>query len=335
MRGAFIYRLWVALTWHERYDSRGAPESVTGESNMAVTFAVVGPGRAGRALAAELQRSGWRLVGVLGRNPRRTAQAAAQLQPEGQAQLLTEWSAIRRAAQVVFLATPDAQLARVAHELASDQDREGSIHGAGPVVLHLSGATPSTVLAPLRDLGCAVGALHPLQTLADPGATLRGITWGVEGDVEAVAWADRVVQLLNGTALPVEAAAKPLYHAAAAVASNYLAVLIDLAAELLAAAGIPRQQGVRALLPLIQGAVANVQRLGLPAALTGPVERGDLPTVQTHLVAFSDYGVRPQLVALYRLLGIEAVRLALEKGSIDRDTARVLAECLTGHGSET
>ena len=94
MRGAFIYRLWVALTWHERYDSRG-PGERDRRSEHGSHLAVVGPGRAGRALAAELQRSGWRLVGVLGRNPR-TAQAAAQLQPEGQAQLLTEWSAMSR-----------------------------------------------------------------------------------------------------------------------------------------------------------------------------------------------------------------------------------------------
>lgn len=304
---------------------------------MGVRFAIVGPGRAGRALAAELQRAGWRLVGVLGRNPERTAEAAARLQPSDGPRLLTDGAAIFRAAEVVLLSTPDSVLAQVAEDLASRIPRaETRVTATGPVVLHLSGATPSTVLAPLRCVGCSVGALHPMQTLADADASVRHIAWGIEGEAAAVDFARKIVQLLEGAALVIEGDAKALYHAAAVVASNYLAVLIDVAAELLAGAGVPRQLGVQALLPLVRGAVENMARLGLPEALTGPIERGDVSTVKRHLEAFAAYDVRPQTAELYRRLGTEAVRLAVEKGSIDERAVQELEECLVGtNGSGT
>lgn len=296
---------------------------------MKVTFAVVGPGRAGRALTSELRRCGWELVGVLGRNPARTAEAVQELQLDGGPRLLTEWPAVRQVAQVIFVTTPDAALSKVAQTLASgSQGCPGPGPDVKPVALHLSGATPSDALAPLRAAGYAVGALHPLQTLADPQASLKGIAWGIEGDQGAVEVAEKIVELLAGTPLTIDRQVKPLYHAAAAVASNYLAVLIAMAAELLSEAGIPQETGVRALLPLVRGAVANVERLGLPDALTGPIERGDVATVESHLTAFAAYDVRPDVRTLYRRLGMEAVRMAMTKGSIEEHVASDLKELL-------
>lgn len=296
---------------------------------MSSTFAVVGPGKAGRAIANELQAVGLRLVGVLGRNRAHSTAAAQGLTSQAGLKLLTSWADIVSAADAVVVATPDSALIRVAKELASQTPKyDTGDESDMPIVLHVSGAVSSDVLAPLRRVGCRVGSLHPMQSLADPLASLRGIAWGIEGDQEAVSWARRVVELLEGTALEIQTEAKPIYHAAACVASNYLAVLIELAAELLEQAEIPRPQGVAALLPLIRGSLENVRRLGLPAALTGPIERGDVQTVASHLDAFEAYDIRPDLVTIYQALGAEAVRLAARKGSVDPAAAAQIGKLL-------
>ena len=110
----------------------------------------------------------------------------------------------------------------------------------------------------------------------------------------------------------IPAGGKALYHAAAVAASNYLVAVEDLAARLAAAAGIPAGESLRALLPLVRGTVDNLERVGLPAALTGPVARGDAATVRMHRAALR--ALDPALDAAYAALGRHALRVAREKG---------------------
>jgi predicted short-subunit dehydrogenase-like oxidoreductase (DUF2520 family) len=102
---------------------------------------------------------------------------------------------------------------------------------------------------------------------------------------------------------------RPLYHAAAVVASNYLPVLLALAARLLVHAGVDEDDAVPALLPLMRGTLDNVAELGIGPALTGPVARGDIETVRLHLRMLPEREAR-----LYRDLGREAVALAEARG---------------------
>ncbi|HEY8141459.1 MAG TPA: DUF2520 domain-containing protein, partial [Kofleriaceae bacterium] len=97
------------------------------------------------------------------------------------------------------------------------------------------------------------------------------------------------------------------YHAAAAIASNYLVVLLAAASELLTEVGIAPEQASEALSALAEGTLANLRERGPDAALTGPIRRGDRATVERHLAALS---TRPDLAQLYRTLGRRAVALA-------------------------
>jgi predicted short-subunit dehydrogenase-like oxidoreductase (DUF2520 family) len=225
---------------------------------------------------------------------------------------------------VVILAVPDAAVAQVAAALAA----QGATRDA--TALHLSGALPAAVLAPLAPRGYATASLHPLQTVAEPGATgapLRGIAFGFEGAAAARPVAEQIVRAAGGRMLDVEPAAKPLYHAACVFASNYVVATVAVGVRLLArATGVPQDRALGALLPLVEGARANLERVGLPHALTGPVARGDVEVVARHLAAL-DAPTR----ALYSAWAREALRLARAAG-LEPRRAREIERLLDREG---
>lgn len=208
----------------------------------------------------------------------------------------------------VLLAVPDGAIAEVAARVV-----ELGAPGDGCVAIHLSGAQPAGMLAPLAARGYAIGSLHPLQTVADPrtGAErLRDAFFTFEGDAAARTAAAEIVEAADGRLLEVRAADKPRYHAACVFASNYVVACAGVATRLLAAAvNVSQAEATRALEPLWRGAVQNLDQLGIPRALTGPVARGDLETVRGHLAAL-DADARE----LYRQLGLQALDLSRRLG---------------------
>lgn len=223
-------------------------------------------------------------------------------------------------ATILILAVPDSTLAEVAWDIAH----------AGPAppgcsVLHLSGALSTDVLAPLHGAGYAVGSLHPLQTVADPWLSsdrLYGIAFAVTGEPAAARAAHRIVNALDGQALVIPPALRPLYHAAAVTASNYLVAILSAATRMLTQAGVPVEQALPALLPLVRGTLDNLEHLGVRAALTGPIARGDADTVRLHLARLS-----PDDRVLYCALGLELLGLARHAG-LDARKAEEIAELL-------
>lgn len=267
---------------------------------------IAGAGRLAQALGRLLRDAGESVVCLAGRDPARTRLAAAfaGAAPVSLAEL-------PRRASRFLIAVSDQAIGEVAETLAAGRP-------AAAVALHTSGAAGPEALEPLRRAGAACGTLHPLQTVSSPEqgvAGLPGAFFAVSGDPGAACWAERVVALLGGAALRVPAAARPLYHAAAVMASNYIVALIDAAEGMLAeASGAEREAARRALAPLARAAVANALERGPAAALTGPVERGDAATVARHLDALAG---SPQRAWLYRAAGLQALDLARRKGLAD------------------
>jgi predicted short-subunit dehydrogenase-like oxidoreductase (DUF2520 family) len=206
-------------------------------------------------------------------------------------------------ATILVLAVPDGALAEVAHDVA----RAGPAPD-GCVALHLAGALSTDVLAPLHAAGYAVGSVHPLQAIADPWAgadRLFGAAYALAGEPAAIAAGRRLANYLAGRTLVVPPAFRAVYHAAAVTASNYLVAVLAAAVRLMGDATIPEDEAVPALLPLLRGTLDNLEQLGVAAALTGPVARGDVETVRLHLGRLSERDRH-----LYCVLGKETLALA-------------------------
>ena len=131
---------------------------------------------------------------------------------------------------------------------------------------------------------------------------------------------------LQGSALIIGEQDKPLYHAALSIASNYLVTLEAIAAGMLQTVGIDKAHALSALLPLVQGSVDNLRHSGLPNALTGPISRGDVETVQSHLTAM--HALPAMITELYKTLGEQTVSLALEKGTIEKEKGEKIKQLL-------
>lgn len=257
---------------------------------------IIGTGRLGTALALALAAQGYE-IGALVSRRRKSARRVITLKE----------LANRPPSDLLLIATPDDQITRVAAALAG---LNWNLDTKKPIVLHTSGALSSDVLTPLRRRNWSAGSLHPLVSVSEPRAgarLLRGAFWCVEGDKRAVRVAKSLVRDLDGKSFSISSENKPLYHAAAVMASGNVTALFDVALEMLGKCGLNRKQAQQALLPLLASAVRNLENLDPARALTGTFARGDLETVKRHLNALKHN--KPAL-EIYRLLGLRSLDLA-------------------------
>nr|MDQ3368534.1 DUF2520 domain-containing protein [Myxococcota bacterium] len=208
--------------------------------------------------------------------------------------------------EIVIVAVRDAAIGEVAQMLAGT-----GMLGKRHVLLQCAGVqSAQESLGGITGTVRGIGTLHPLSAIADGKASMRslkGTVFGVEGDDIGRASAGKLVAAMGGVVLALDSSQMGAYHAAAAVASNYVVAAIDAAAAILANAGVPADQAAQALVPLAEGALRNITARGTTAGLTGPVRRGDAATIQRHLDALR---ARPELAEIYRALARRAVEIA-------------------------
>ncbi|MEX2570540.1 MAG: DUF2520 domain-containing protein [Gemmatimonadota bacterium] len=263
-------------------------------------------------MAIELLRAGWTdEVAMSGRG--RFAHDHVLVGRDG-LKLLDEGLRPVWSPSAILLTLPDAAVEATGRHLAPLAE--------SPVpVLHMSGVLGSDVLSGFRDRGFPVGSVHPIASIADPvrdSPNLRDAWFGIEGMPEAVRFAERMVEALGGRSFPVDAAGKPLYHAAAVVASNYVVALLAVAERLMGESGVSPGQSREILTTLAERSVRNVASAGPVAALTGPIVRGDARTVDLHLERLSVADRQ-----LYSVLAREALSLARAAGLGPEPAARL------------
>jgi len=257
-----------------------------------ITVGVVGYGRAGRALALALSAAGHPVRMVAARSAAARAAAAADLPAASVRDLPGPLALPNPAAladlgevpDVIFITVPDDAIGPVAASLATV-----GLPLEGVVVAHAGGRHGVEVLAPVLPAGAARLAMHPIMTMPAPGAaaapiSMDGVTFGVTADPAAAGLAARLVADLGGRTAWIAEADRALYHSAFALGANYVATLVAVAVEQLAAVGLPDPG--QALRPLLAATVENTLRWG-PAAMTGPVARGEEGTVAAHLNALA------------------------------------------------
>lgn len=286
----------------------------SGRRMRPLTVGVVGAGRLGTAIARALAACGHNVVAVVARQTRHARRAASLIGSRPQALTISQLDALPPV-DLLFITTPDDAITETAVRLASIRRTDGSNR---PVALHMSGATSSDALAPLRECGFYIGSMHPLVSVSEPksGAeNLRSAFYCLEGDRKAVSTARRLVHELGGKSFSIKTSYKALYHAAAVISCNHLVALFDLAVELIARCSLSKSDALRVLIPLLRNTCENIAAGGTQRALTGPFIRADLATVQRHLSALKTQD-SSEAVAVYTLLGRRSLRLA-QKGGAD------------------
>ena len=278
--------------------------------------AIVGAGRVGTAVAVLMQRAGHRIAAVSGRD---ATPARAALQLPGVDVLPAEDAAA--AGDLVLIGVPDNEIEATTGRIA------GAIR-PGAWVAHLSGALGLAALAPARTE--RIVAIHPLMTVPDVESAIEripGSTAAVTAATEqGFALGERIARDIGAASFRLADERRPLYHAAAVFASNYVVASTGVAEELLRDSGVP--DPAAALLPLARATLDNIARLGPGEALTGPAVRGDAGTVARNLEALRTYAPHavPPYVELCRLaldLGVRAGRLSPEAvARVEEELAR-------------
>ena len=277
----------------------------------------IGAGTIGSALALKLSRRGYPVIAVSSRHhtsARKLAQAISGCLP------VTTGQEVADTAELVFITTPDDVIAYVAAQVKWHE---------GQMVVHCSGADSTGILEPARKAGAYVGVFHPIQTFADAEQAMEsmpGSTFTLEAEAPLLGILQEIASTLGGRWIKIKAGDRAVYHAAAVIVCNYLVTLVKMATDLWQTFGVPRKEATEALLPLIRGTVHNLETIGLPQCLTGPIARGDSGTIKKHLEALER--VSPDTLSSYRELGLKTIPIALSKGRISERQAEELKAAL-------
>jgi len=277
----------------------------------------IGAGTVGTALSVRLSSKGYQVIAVSSRSQtsaRKLAQAVSGCRAFNNNQDVAD------TAELIFITTPDDAIASVASETQWHR---------GQSVVHCSGALSTGILESAKKLGAQVGAFHPLQTFASVKQAVENIpgsTFAVEAEEPLLSTLKDMATALDGQWIELKANDKVAYHAAAVIACNYLVTLVKLATDLWQSFNIPQSQATQALLPLIRGTIHNIDTVGIPQCLTGPIARGDIETIKKHLNALQK--VAPALLSTYQELGLQTIPVALAKGRINQHQAEELQAIL-------
>jgi len=277
----------------------------------------IGVGTVGTALSTRLSDKGYPVVAVSSRSHTSAEKLAQTI---NSCQAVNSNQAVADAAELIFITTPDGAIGPVVSEIKWHP---------GQSVVHCSGADSTEVLEPARKLGARVGAFHPLQTFASVKQAIENIpgsTFAIEAEEPLLTTLKDMATALDGRWIELKAGDKVLYHAAAVIACNYMVTLVKLATDLWQTFDIPTNQATKALMPLLRGTINNIDTIGIPQCLTGPIARGDTGTIKKHLDALQK--AAPAVLSTYRELGLQTIPVALAKGRINENQAEELRAIL-------
>jgi predicted short-subunit dehydrogenase-like oxidoreductase (DUF2520 family) len=289
------------------HELEGAPghQHGHGDEHGRPRIAFVGAGRVGMVLGAAFASAGWEVTAVASRDPART-ERFQRLVPGVRA--FSEPQAVTDDAELIFLTVPDDAIADLAGSL---------LLYSGQALVHTSGALPAAVLGPAMAAGTSIGSFHPLVAFADFEQATRdlvGATVALEGDETLLSLLAELAEAVGARPVLLPAGGKPAYHAAAMLAAGGLVGLLDAIVEVGAAAGLDEAAALSVYLPLARQALANAERLGVDAALTGPFLRGDSGTIAGHLDVLR--GEAPAAVPLYLAVARRELAIAERRGEL-------------------
>lgn len=268
----------------------------------------IGAGNVGTSLAVALNKKGYNVVSAASRTFESALNLSSGIQgcdPERNTQRTVDVS------EVVFVTTPDDT---IAHVLKSLQFKKGQL------VIHCSGVSSLDLFDDVNlpeDVYRA--CFHPIQAFSSIERDVdyfKGITFGIEGGILPHDFMVNICKNLNANFVKLRSVDKPLYHLSGVLMGGLLSEYVALCVELWVSFGLSREDGVKALLPMMKQVSLNVEKHGIPGAVAGPFARGDLGTVTKHINAILEH--RPALLPFYCHLSLQGLGFVQEKNQLDQ-----------------
>jgi predicted short-subunit dehydrogenase-like oxidoreductase (DUF2520 family) len=231
-----------------------------------------------------------------------------------------EATALLDEVELVILAVPDDAIPSLAGSLRLY---------SGQAMIHTSGALGAEVLEPAMAAGTQVGAFHPLVAFADTElavAALHGATVAIEGDDQLAELLAAMAEAIGAQAVRLAPGTKSAYHAAAVLAAGGFVALLDAIAELGRVAGLDEAGSLAIYGRLAEQTLANARALGVARALTGPMTRGDVGTLERHLATLRAHA--PGVLPLYVAAAEREIALAEGRGALAPEAAVAMRRSL-------
>lgn len=291
------------------------------KNKLSNKIAIIGLGMVGTAIGHLLKKSGREIAALCDKLPPATKRAVLYTggKPYQDAQNAAA------AADIILITTPDDSIENVCRKIAAPEVLHNKL------VIHMSGAGSLDLLDTAKKAGAITACIHPLQSFSSIDNAIKNIPgsiFGITAERKAKTSAQLFVHDLRGIPVFISPQHKPLYHTAACFASNYLVTLLNVVESIYRAIGLSKSKAQKAYLPLIYGTLRNIEASGSVRALTGPIARGDIGTVQKHISALNN--VNPQYLPLYSILGEAATKIAQKKGTLSSQQAKKISQLLKG-----
>jgi len=287
-------------------------------------FAIIGTGMVGTAIGFLLKKAGYKVAVIYDKSPAALKRAL----PYTGGNIARKPSEILQQADYILITTPDDFIASACRDIAASPDIKGKF------VFHMSGGGGLDLLEAAKKAGASVASIHPLQSFSSIEQAIKNISgsyFGVTADKKASTHAKNIINKLGGIPIVISNNQKPLYHAAACFASNYLVSLMNIVESIYQSIGIQGKDSKKAYLPLVYGSLKNIEKSGTVFSLTGPIARGDCGTIEKHLSAI--HKKLPQYASLYSTLGLVTVEIARQKGTLNAGQAKKIISLLKGEKS--
>jgi len=261
-----------------------------------VKVIIIGGGRVGTSFGYLLNNNGFEIMGVCNKHYS-SAEKAVKKIGQGRPLTMQEVKIKCQEADLVLITTPDDVIEKIA-EVILENTEDKSVY-----LMHMSGLYSSDILKKKENKVSAF-SLHPLQSIPNFSEGIKLLpdaVYTLEGDSKGKQIGQKIVNLLGLKYNIIKKEHKPIYHAAAVVASNYLVTLVNVSFDLLKEADVLNDDTQKGMLNLVKGTLNNLEKMDPEDALTGPIARGDIDTVQKHINSIKDY--KPEYYKLYKVLG--------------------------------
>lgn len=253
----------------------GDKESLSEVEVITMKIGFVGAGKVGFSLGKYFCENNLEVIGYYSRSVKSSEEAAEFTGTKCFYQI----KEIVESSDIIFITTPDSEILSVWNQLKKLSIRN-------KLICHCSGVLSSEIFSDISKCGAYSYSVHPMFAISDKYNSYKNLNQAfitIEGDKEKINEVISIIEKTGNKYRVISKDNKKLYHLASVISSNLVTGLVNNGILYLESCGFTQRDAIDALYPLIKNNIENIKERGPVDSLTGPLERGDVKTIEAHI----------------------------------------------------